>query len=263
MEKIPFFLKKRERFALCTVIDKKGSGPREEGSIFIVDGKGRMQGSIGGGNLERIVVREAMEAIKLGKSKKIICSLKDEELMPEEKNKFKTGLICGGELTIFINVIDPSPRLIVVGSGHIAKPLAKIGYEIGFEIVIIDKEEKSINKDFFHFAKKIIAGDFPEVLEALEVGGEDFATVVQGEPEYDYKAVKFLLKKKLRYVGLLGSRSKVSALKNKLKKEGIGKEELKKLYAPIGINIHAKTPEEIAISIIAQIVSVKNVESHA
>ena len=254
LEKVAQLLKNRKKVALCTVIEKRGSGPRDVGAKIAVSEDGEIVGTIGGGNLERILVEEALKALKGGKSKKIVFSLREGV---ERRNVVKTGLICGGEITIFIDAIEPKPRLIIIGSGHVGYPLAKLADILGFEIVVVDDNKELATRERFPMAKEILVGDFTEILDKVEVRPDDFVVIVHGEPKHDFMALKKMLEREVRYVGLLGSKVKVAKFKERLKKEGVSEDALRNLYAPVGLDIGAQTPEEIGISILAQIIRIR------
>lgn len=244
------FLESGKKVALSTVIDKKGSGPREPGAKMIISEDGQTFGTIGGGSLETALVNESLKTIKEGKPKKAVFSLSEGG----GGEAIKTGLICGGELTIFIDVIEPKQKLILIGAGHIALPLAKLADIVGFDVVVVDDNAELANKDRFPMAKEIITGDFNEILDKIEVKPRDFIVIVHGEPEHDYLALEKVIKMKPAYVGLLGSKAKAATLIKRLKEAGISEEELKPLHAPLGLDIGAQTPEEIAVSILAEII---------
>ena len=257
LEKIVYFLKSGKKVALCTLIEKRGSGPRDVGAKIIVSEDGEVVGTIGGGNLERILVEEALKALKVGRCRKIVFSLREGV---EREGVVSTGLICGGEITIFIDVIEPKPRLIIIGSGHVGYPLAKLADILNFEIVIVDDNKELATRERFPMAKEILVGDFTEILDEIEVRPNDFVVIVYGEPEHDYLALKKMLEKEAHYIGLLGSKVKVAKLKERLKKEGFSEDAFRNLYAPVGLDIGAQTPEEIGISILAQIIKIRRLK---
>lgn len=246
-------LQKGTRLALCTVIEKKGSGPREVGAKMIVREDGEPYGTIGGGNLERALISECTKAIKEHKSRKVTFNM----TAGEKKGEVETGLICGGELTVLVDVIDPDSRLVIVGSGHIALPLARLAEITGFRIVIVDEDGKTANKKRFPMAENIITGDLQKALGDLDIGSNDFIVIVHGEPEHDYVALKKAIEEKPAYVGLLGSRTKVATLVQRLRMQGISEAQLKVLHAPLGLDIGAQTPEEIGISALAEVIQCK------
>jgi xanthine dehydrogenase accessory factor len=246
-------LESGRKAALCTIVEKKGSGPRDIGAKMVVSEEGKTIGTIGGGNLETAVISESLKALREGKPEKAVFSLEEKG----REGAIKTGLICGGELTIFIDVIEPKHRLILIGAGHTALPLAKLADIAGFSIVVVDDDEELANRERFPMAHEIITGKFNEILDKIEVGPRDFVVIVHGEPEHDYLAMEKTIKRKPVYVGLLGSKAKAATLVKRLKETGISDEDLKPLHAPLGLDIGAQTPEEIAISILAEIINEK------
>jgi xanthine dehydrogenase accessory factor len=247
-------LEEGKRAALCTIIEKKGSGPRDVGAKMAVSEDGKVVGTIGGGDLERFIVNEALKALKEGRPKKIVFSLGGER---EGEKTIKTGLICGGEITMFIDVMEPKLRLILIGAGHVALPIAKIVETLGYRLTVIDDNDKLANRERFPMAEEIITGDFNQIIEKINIGFNDFVVITHGEPEHDYLALKMAIKKKPAYIGLLGSTTKVAIMIKRLKEMGISDEDLKVLHAPIGLDIGAQTPEEIAVSIVAEIIKEK------
>lgn len=240
-------------FALCTVIEKRGSGPRDLGAKMIIREDEETYGTIGGGVLESALVNECMKALKEGKSRRVTFNMTREK----KEGMIETGLICGGELTVFIDIIEPDLRLIIVGSGNVALSLAKLAEILRFRILVVDDNSEIANQERFPMAERIIAGDLAEILSELDVGSKDFVVIAHGEPELDYAALEKMLEKKPAYVGLLGSKTKVAILVQRLRKQGISEAELKILHAPLGLDIGAQTPEEIGISILAEIIQHK------
>ncbi len=240
-----------KKVALCTIVEKVGSGPRDIGAKMIVSEEGKTVGTIGGGNLERALIDEALEALRRGKPRKVVFSLRKGG----KEGTIETGLICGGDLTIFIDVVEPKQRLIIIGAGHVALPLAKLAGVLGFRLTVMDDNQELANKERYPMAEKIITGNFIEILDDVEVGPGDLVVVVYGEPEHDYMALEKIIKRKPAYVGLLGSRAKATELVKRLKEAGVSDECFKVLHAPIGLDIGAQTPEEIGVSILAEIIS--------
>jgi xanthine dehydrogenase accessory factor len=235
------------------VVEKKGSGPRDVGAKMIVAEDGKTYGTIGGGNLERSLIEESLKTLKEGKSKKVTFNLTKNQ----KDGTVGTGMVCGGELTVLADVMEPAPRLIIVGTGHVALPLATLARNAGFKIVVVDDERRLVSKELFPMAEKILVGDYTQTLCALELGSSDYLVIANGEPEHDYAALESLIVKDAAYVGLLGSKTKAAILTQRLSDQGINGNQLKTLHAPSGLDIGAETPEEIAISILAQIIQVK------
>ena len=239
-----------KNLALCIVVEKEGSGPRDVGTKMIVREDGTTFATIGGGNVERALVDECLKAIKERKSRKVTFNLGQSR----RGGIVGTGMICGGELTILIDVIEPAPRLIIVGTGHVALPLAKLASNVGFKVVIVDDERKRANKDKFPMAETIIAGDYATILNQFDFSPTDVVVIAHGEPEHDYAALKAVIEKNTAYIGLLGSPTKKEILTKKLRAEKVNEVHVLSLHAPMGLDIGAQTPEEIGISILAEII---------
>lgn len=246
-------LESGKKVALCSLIEKVGSGPREVGAIMIVSEDGKTVGTIGGGDLERFLIDQSLEALKVGKPRKVVFSLH----RGKNEGKIETGSICGGELTMFINVIEPKQNLIIIGAGHVAWPLARLADILGFSLTIVDDNEEMACKERYPMAEKIITGNFGEILDKLDVTSRDLVVIAHGEPEHDYLALEKIVKRSPAYIGLLGSRTKVAVLVKRLKAKGVSDDDLKSLHAPLGLDIGAQTPEEIGISILAEIIREK------
>ncbi len=253
-ERIVNELKSNRKVALVVVVSKLGSGPREPGAKMLVFENGETYGTIGGGSFERQVVNEALKAINEEKPRKVKYVFRRDHI---PKDAVPTGLECGGELEVFIDVISPVPRIIVVGAGHIGKPLADLAHLMNFKVVVIDDNAEIASRERFPYAEQIIIDELSKGLLKANVKPTDFVAIVYGGLEEDYKVFKQAILAKPRYVGLLGSKRKIILFKKQLLEEGIDLEQYKgRVYAPIGLDIGAKTPEEIAVSIMAEITSI-------
>ncbi len=247
-------LREGKKVALAVIVGKEGSGPRDVGSKMIVDEEGNTYGTLGGGTFERNVISESLKALKEGRPKLLRYSFTGYEV----KGAIDTGLICGGILTVYIDVLKPTKRVIIFGLGRVGKPVADVFKFLGFDVIVADPNPELIKEEYVPYASMRITGDVSEIANKIKeiVREDDITLVLHGEVEPDYIMVKTLLNSKARYVGLLGSRRKVIEFIKRLIKEGISKEVIEsKLHAPIGIDIGADKPEEIAISIASQILS--------
>jgi xanthine dehydrogenase accessory factor len=245
-------LSEGRRAVLCTIVEKTGSGPRDPGAKILVGPDGGTVGTIGGGGMERKLVKEALEALREGRPRTLTFAL---GIKPSE-GAVAVDSKCGGEVKIFLDVITPDPRLILLGSGHIAKPLADFAHRIGFEVVVVDDEETA-TPERFPMAKEIHTGPFEEELQRLEVKPSDFVAVVHGETGHELVALRNMLRRRPAYIGLLGSRNKAAEHKKQLAAEGFPREEVEAIHAPIGLSIGAETPEEIAVSIVAELIKAR------
>jgi len=249
-EQVPKLLKAGKKVALCTIVEKIGSGSAEMGRKILVTEDGKIIGTIGGGTFERKVKEEALKAIGEGKSRNVKFALYGGA----KKDEVDTGMWCGGTTTVFVDVNEPNPKLVIVGSGHIALPTYKVAELLGFDITVVDDEQGTLTKDRFPNAKLISHADFEKALKEVKVDERAFVAIVHGEPKHDLAALRRFISERTAYLGLLGSAHKITRLKEILRKEGVPEKAINGVHAPIGLDINARTPEEIAVSIVAELV---------
>ncbi|MDI6820514.1 MAG: XdhC/CoxI family protein [Candidatus Hodarchaeaceae archaeon] len=244
-------LGKGKRVALCTIVEKIGSGPAEKGGKMLVAEDGEMIGTIGGGKcFERGLKERALKAIREGKP----TSLKFAFYGGAKEDELDTGLWCGGTMTVFIDVIEPRPKLVIVGSGDIALPTYRMADLLGFDITVVDDMEDTLTKDRFPNAELIYDEDFEKALGEVKAGGNTYVAIVHGEPKHDLAALRRFVRERTAYLGILGSKTKMGKLMGILRKDGVPEEAIKRISGPIGLDIGAKTPAEIAVSIVAELV---------
>lgn len=236
--------------ALATVIKAKGSTPREEGSKMIIKSDGTTLGSIGGGTLEDQVCREAMNVIREAKPKVLRFNLTGGEVAGD-------GMLCGGNMEIFVEPILSQPTVFIFGAGHISSSISKIAKMVGFKVVVVDNRTGFANTNRFPEADEIFAEDFSEVFSRLKINRSSYIVIVTRGHQFDEEALEWAVKTEACYIGMIGSRKKKGALFSHLQSKGISKKLLEGVYAPIGIDINAETPEEIAVSIMAEIIKVR------
>lgn len=240
-------------FALVTVIGTKGSTPRDNGSKMIVTADGKTYGTIGGSAVEAMVIEEAKICLKSGKCSKIWHDLDDHE-------KKDTGMICGGKMEFFIEPVGVQPHLFIFGGGHVAYPLAKIAFQTGFSYTIVEDREEFASRERFSEAREIIIIRPEEIAEKIEFQPSDYVAIVTRSHEMDYLALKAVLGINLKYIGLIASKVKKKQVINQLIKDGFDEKIIEQIHSPIGLDIGAQTPEEIAISIVAELIQVKYVK---
>jgi xanthine dehydrogenase accessory factor len=250
--KLQELLEKGKPVALCTIIGKTGSSPRGEGAKMLVDSDGNTYGTVGGGGMERRLEEEAPKALAAGKPQTITFALG----VKPRKGAIPINSRCGGEVKIFMDIVKPDPRLIVIGSGHIGMPLAHLAYEAGFETIVVDDAPTTTRERFPH-ASEIRSGLFEEEIEDLKTTPADYVAIVHGESLYELTSLRGLLPRKPAYVGLLGSESKAEKISEKLITEGLSSDDVERIVSPLGIEIGAETPEEIAVSIVAELIKVR------
>ena len=258
-ELIPFFLNEGKKVALCTVTEKIGSGPAEVGTKILVTEDAKIfgalsatssVGTIGGGELERVVMEAALKAIEEGESKSLKFSLHEKT----KRDELKTGMWCGGTMTVLIDVIEPRPELVIVGSGHVALQTYKIANILGLDVTVVDDSRETLTKNRFPKAKLIYNKSFVKALKQARAGASTCVAIVHGEPKHDLAALRRFVRERTAYLGLLGSARKISKLKAVLRKDGVPEKTIKRIKAPIGLDINARTPEEIAVSIAAELI---------
>jgi len=242
---------KGETIALVTVVEVKGSTPREVGTKMLVNKHGLVAGTIGGGMTEAKVIKEAKQVLKEGKGKLLIYHLTKEQAALDE------GAICGGEMKVFIDILQPKEEVLIFGAGHIAICVSKLAKMVGFKVAIIDDREEFANQDRFPEADEIVTEDIERALTHIKITPSTYIIIVTRGHLQDQEVLASVIKSKAAYLGMIGSRKKNATIFQQLTEKGIFQEELNKVHAPIGINIKAQTPEEIAISIMAEIIRVR------
>ena len=236
--------------ALATIISVNGSTPREEGSKMLVKSDGTIIGSIGGGRIEAEVCQEARRVMSEVKSEVLHFDLTGAEAAEE-------GMICGGVMDVFVEPILSPPTLYIFGAGHVSFSIAKIGKMVGFRVVVIDDRAEFANPERFPEADEILAQDFPAVFPRLKINKPSYIVIVTRGHLFDEVVLEWAVGTKAGYIGMIGSRKKVDTVFSHLQSKGVPKELLEGVYAPIGLDIHAETPEEIAVSILGEIIKVR------
>jgi xanthine dehydrogenase accessory factor len=239
-----------ERTALVTIVSTSGSTPQRVGARMLVYEDGRAVGTIGGGCYEHDANGKAREAIRLGRPQLARYSL-NEELAAE------SGLICGGVMDVFIEPVVPTPDLYLLGAGHVSMEVARVASTTGFRVHVVDDRDKFANADRFPGAE-VVVDDIPTWLKSAPIPPGAFVAVVTRGHRHDFEAVRELTGRPLRYLGLIGSRAKVQRIFEALEGEGVAAAALAAIHAPIGLDIGAVTPAEIAVSIVAELVAVRS-----
>ena len=241
-------LARGDSVALVTVVRSQGSTPQRAGAKMLVWADGRTVGTIGGGCYENDAFWKAREAIASGRPQLLHYELNDDFAQ-------ENGLICGGRMDVHIDPLAPSPRLFIVGAGHVGFHLAKLAADIGFRIHVVDDREKFANIERFPGAD-IVVEPIPDWLHRAEIPATSYVVVVTRGHQHDLDAMRALAARDLKYLGLIGSRAKVARIYDALLEEGMPPECLHRVHAPIGLEIGAVTPAEIAVSILAELIAV-------
>ncbi|HTM25734.1 MAG TPA: XdhC/CoxI family protein [Vicinamibacterales bacterium] len=244
-------LERGESAALVTIVRSSGSTPQRTGAKMLVYADGRTVGTIGGGCYEHDALGKAREAIANGRPALVKYDLNDDFVQ-------ESGLICGGQMEVYIDPIAPAPALYVIGAGHVGWHLARAAADAGFKIHVIDDREKFANAERFPSAETVDVDDIGGWLHRAELPASAYVVVVTRGHTHDFEAVRALAARDLRYLGLIGSRAKVARIFDALEAEGMPAECLERLHAPIGLDLGAITPAEIAISILAELIAVRH-----
>jgi xanthine dehydrogenase accessory factor len=244
-------LQRGEEVALVTIVAATGSTPQRVGAKMLVHADGRTVGTIGGGCYENDAFWKAREAIKARRPLNVKYELSDD--FAEE-----SGLICGGQMEVFIEPVEPAPDVYIFGAGHVGYHLARMAHDTGFHVRIIDDREKFASSERFAEGVDVVVEDIPAWLQANQLPPTAYAVIVTRGHRHDLDALRALVPSMLRYVGLIGSRAKVRRIYDALREEGASAEALSRVHAPIGLDIGAITPQEIAVSILAEMIAVKH-----
>ncbi|HEX2906935.1 MAG TPA: XdhC family protein [Phototrophicaceae bacterium] len=238
---------KGEPVALATVVSVQGSVPRHEGSKMLVRADGSIISTVGGGTMEQRVIQEALAALKDGKTRLLSYSMNDI-------NAGDPG-VCGGTVQVFVEPIGAAPALLVIGVGHVGKALAELGKWAGYRVVVSDDREEFCNPDYLPGMDEYAVCKPGKIAECVEITPLTYIAAVTRGLTVDVDLVPALLQTEAAYIGVIGSRRRWALTVKALKEErGLTNEQLARVHAPIGLEIRAETPQEIAVSILAEII---------
>ena len=234
--------------ALASIINTVGSIPGSSSAKMLVRDDGSIVGTIGGGAGELEVIQVAREVITKEKPQTLSFNL-------TQRPGIDAGMVCGGSLDIFIEPIVPSPTLYIFGAGHTGLATYRVARSAGFDVVIVDEREAFANRERFPDAKAIIVAELE--VAALQIAPNPASYIVSLTPGHltDLRVLRWAVGTQARYIGMMGSRRKVTGIYQELQKEGVPAERLADVHAPIGLEIGADNPEEIAISIVAELIA--------
>jgi xanthine dehydrogenase accessory factor len=239
-----------QKCAIATIVQVRGSIPSFESAKLLVREDGSMIGTIGGGCVEAEVWNAAREVMESEKSKHMSFNLGQDAA-------YDNGLICGGQLDVFVEPVIPSPSAIIFGAGHISKSLCKVASLAGFTTTIVDNRESFANRERFPEADEIFAEEYEEVFPKLIVHDSTYLIIVTRGHRDDMRVLRWAAATPARYVAMIGSKRKVISVVKELEKEGLSREQLARIHAPMGLEIGAISPEEIAISVAAEMIAVR------
>ena len=250
-------LSRGEEAALVTIVSSNGSTPQRVGAKMLVFGDGRIVGTVGGGCYEHDAIGRARQVLASRKAVTVKYDLNDD--FAEE-----TGLVCGGQMEVFIEPIEASPAVYIFGAGHVGYYLAKMAHDAGFGVHVIDDRAAFANAERFPFAASVVVDDIPGWLERTTIPASAYAVIVTRGHRNDLDALRALAPRDLRYIGLIGSRAKVARLYEQLLSDtNVDPARLERIHAPIGLDLGAVTPQEIAVSITAELIAVRRGKAEA
>ena len=245
-----------QRGALATIVHTNGSIPSYESSRMLVREDGSLVGTVGGGCVEADVWAAAKEVMHKESPRKMVFNLNNEA-------SYDNGLICGGTVEIFVEPILPQPIVYLFGGGHVSMAMAKAASSAGFAVGVVDDREAFANVQRFPMAQDVFTS-YDEAFAKIQPNASTYLVIVTRGHKEDMRVLAWAVRTQARYVGMIGSKRKVLSVYKALEKEGYRPEEFERVYAPMGLEIGALSPEEIAISIVAELIAVRrNAESAA
>ena len=247
-EQIVQLRREGRRGAVATITNARGSIPSFQTAKMLVRDDGSIAGTIGGGCVEAEVWQAAREVMEEEKPRSLTFNLNNNP-------KYDTGLVCGGTLEVFIEPVLPPALLYIFGAGHVAYSLYKIAATAGFEVTVVDDRESYANQERFPEAREVIADDFDAVTARLGVPEGSYIVIVTRGHRDDMRVLRWAVNMRARYLGMIGSKRKTISIYKELEKEGIAAEKFAKVHAPVGLEIGAVTPEEIAVAIVAEMIA--------
>ena len=249
-EEIVALQRQGRRGAVATIVNARGSIPSFKSAKMLVRDDGTIAGTIGGGCVEAEVWQSAREVIATEKP----CSLTFDL---NQDPKYDTGLVCGGTLEIFIEPVLPAPLLYIFGAGHVALELFKAARNAGFDVIVADDREAYANAERFPQARQVIAQGFDEALAGLTPSESSYIVIATRGHRDDMRILRWAVQSQARYIGMVGSRRKAITVFRELTAEGLKPELFDRVHSPVGIDIGAITPEEIAVSIVAELIAIR------
>jgi xanthine dehydrogenase accessory factor len=238
------------RGAIATIVNVRGSIPSFETAKMLVRDDGSIAGTIGGGCVEAEVWQAAREVMESEKPRSLTFNLNQDP-------KYDTGLVCGGTLDIFIEPVLPPALLYIFGAGHVSINLYRVARSAGFEVTVVDDRESYANRDRFPEAKEVIAADFEQAMARISPTESCYIAIVTRGHRDDMRVLRWAVQSAARYIGMIGSKRKTISIFRELTQEGISPQLFDRVHAPVGLDIGAITPEEIAVAITAELIAVR------
>ena len=250
-EKILELQQNKTPAALVTVIRTEGSTPRKAGAKMVVDWEGHTTGTVGGGTAEAKLIKLAKTCIHENRTETLIYNM-------AEDGRPGNAMVCGGTMEFFIEPLQITPTLFIFGGGHVAYALYRLARFVGFDCEIIEDRKEVLTEERFPEARKLHLGNPGKVAAALPIQPQDYVVIATRHHKFDLEVLEVLIHKPLKYLGMLASVRKKAELFDKLRKQSVPNVQLERVHTPVGLAIGAETPEEIAVSIVAEMIQIKN-----
>jgi xanthine dehydrogenase accessory factor len=238
------------RGAVATIVNSRGSIPSFQSAKMLIRDDGSIAGTIGGGCVEAEVWQAAREVISQEKPRTLSFDLNQDP-------KYDTGLVCGGTLEIFIEPVLPMPLLYIFGAGHVALELFKAARNSGFDCIVADDRDAYANTERFPNAFQVIAKDFNEALAEVTPSESSYIVICTRGHRDDMRVLRWAVQTPARYIGMVGSKRKAITVFRELTREGLDAALFDRVHSPVGLDIGAVTPEEIAVSIVAELIATR------
>jgi len=238
------------RGAVATIVNVRGSVPSFETAKMLIRDDGSITGTVGGGCVEAEVWQAAREVMETEKPRTLTFNL-------NQNPKYDTGLVCGGTLDIFIEPILPPALLYIFGAGHVALSLYRTARSAGFGVTVIDDRDTYANRERFPEAKEVIAENFDQAMARLSPNETSYIVIVTRGHRDDMRVLRWAVQTQARYIGMIGSKRKTITIFRELVKEGLPETLFERVHAPVGLDIGAITPEEIAVAITAELIATR------
>jgi xanthine dehydrogenase accessory factor len=236
--------------ALATIVDVQGSVPSHANAKMLIRQDGSIVGTVGGGCVEAEVWEAAREVMDTERPKKLRFSLGHDV-------SFESGLICGGQVEIYVEPVLPQPQLLLFGGGHVSRSISQIATLAGFAVTVVDDREAFANADRFPEAAATLTGEYEDLFPGLEVHDTSYIVIVTRGHKDDMRVLRWAITTTARYVAMVGSKRKAITTVKELERQGMSRSLFERLHAPMGLEIGAVTPEEIAISVVAEMIAVR------
>ena len=239
-----------ESAALCTLTKSEGSTPRHVGSKMLVYADGNIIGTVGGGELENRVIKSALESLQSGETQMLSYTMADP-------SRGDPG-VCGGTVEVFVEPILPPAMVVVIGGGHVGKAVVHLAKWLGFRVAVSDDREEFCNPESVPGADEYYPVEMAKLAENLKVTKQSYLVVTSRGSAIDAQGLPSLLESDAAYIGVIGSKRRWLTTVKALKDHGVNEELIAKVHSPMGLELNAETPEEIAISIMAEILMLRN-----